>query len=140
MASRWRRIAYMAFWLAILAWVLTSDWREADGVAQMVVFTFLLFLTAPVSIVVSCGLFVLGLLLPDAERILIETIAGGSLMVSDPQWFKIRFSIWWLLLIGASYWQWFWLTPKLLSILGPMLGCWMRRGDNRDVSSETPRT
>ena len=132
MAARWRRIVYLAVWTALLVLVvLTFDYRAADGEAQVVLLAIIIVLAVPISVLALCVVYTVIWLFPDLPP-LINALGDTPLLSNDPAWFKLQFSFWWLLALAASYWQWFRLVPRLLSILQR----WINRGQGRASPQE----
>ena len=116
MAAHWRKIAYVAVWITLLALViLTFDHRTAYGEAQAVLLSIIVVLAAPISVVGMCAASAILWLFPGLQG-LMDVLADTPFLSNDPAWFKLQFSFWWLLTLASSYWQWFWLLPRLVSI------------------------
>jgi hypothetical protein len=116
MATRWLKIAYIVVWIALLALViLIFDHRTADGEAQAVLLSVIVVLAAPISVVGLWAASAILWLFPGLPR-LMNVMADTPFLSNDPAWFKLQFSFCWLLTLAASYWQWFWLLPRLVSI------------------------
>ncbi len=125
MATRWIKIAYIVVWIALLGLViLTFDHRTADGEAQAVLLSIIVVLAAPISVVGLGAASAMLWLFPGLSS-LMTALADTPLLSNDPAWFKLQFSFCWLLALAASYWQWFWLLPRLFVICRR----WMMRPD-----------
>jgi hypothetical protein len=113
-----RRIAYTAFWLLLLIFVELfydpTETSDSEAIRSML-FGFVAMLAAPASLIILVAWtgFVLLLQLFDSSALidLTNTVLGSK------EAFRLQYLLWWLLMFAASYWQWFYLLPKLLHAL-----------------------
>ncbi len=107
MRTHWRKIAYAAFWVLLLAVTLESFIHpEADEKTRAVMFGIVILFAAPISFIPVFFIYAISWLAPDAHSA-IETVLFGDRM--------IQLLLWWLVMFAGSYWQWFHLFPTLMS-------------------------
>jgi hypothetical protein len=130
-----RRIAYAVFWLLLLIFVELfydpTETSDSEAIRSML-FGFVAVLAAPASLIILVAWtgFVLLLQLFDSSALVdvMNTIIGSN------EAFRLQYLLWWLLMFAASYWQWFYLLPKLLHALR------RKTGSDRKTPSEAGRS
>lgn len=113
-----RRIAYLALWALFLAFVeLTYDPTEtSDSEAiRSILFATVAVLALPASLIFVAAWMAIGMLLQLFDASPLDWL-NGSIFASK-EWFRLQFFLWWLLLLAASYWQWFHLLPSIVSVV-----------------------
>jgi hypothetical protein len=109
MRAHWRKIAYAALWISLLAITFESFVHpEADNETRAVMMAIVALFAAPISVVLLCVVSAIGWLFSTAD--------GATMgFVTDNRF--AQFLLYGLLMFVASYWQWFHLLPRLKSKL-----------------------
>ena len=116
--SRIRRIVYLALWVLFLVIVeLTYDSTEtSDSEAiRSILFSSVTVLALPASLLFIGAWMAIGMVLQLVDVSALDWLNGSILASKD--WFRLQFFLWWLLMLAASYWQWFHLLPRFVSIV-----------------------
>jgi uncharacterized membrane protein len=107
MRTHWRKIAYAAFWVLLLAIALESFAHpEADEKTRAVMLGIVMLFAVPISFIPMFLVYAINWLPSDTATTIEAVLFGDSI---------VHLLLWWLVMFAISYWQWFHLFPKLMS-------------------------
>jgi hypothetical protein len=105
------RLIYTLFWIVVLLYVMIQS--EIEDEAKFLLFFLIEGMAFPISFVVMFTVAAnakFAMWLVD-NGIFVPNVVG---FIHTQTSFKVQFFAWWLILFALSYWQWFYLAPRIL--------------------------